>query len=107
LNIGPKGFTGEKYGGSTYWTEVLYPFIWLQKTKSCSKFIDVPLQPVDKAIENAQNNLGFKNGAALYPMVTMNGEECHNGKSHMKKSIETAIALHILTIILPVITLYS
>ena len=22
--------------------------------------------------------LGFKNGAALYPMVTMNGEECHN-----------------------------
>ncbi|HCD48152.1 MAG TPA: hypothetical protein DEQ46_05935, partial [Cryomorphaceae bacterium] len=19
LNIGPKGFTGEKYGGSTYW----------------------------------------------------------------------------------------
>jgi maltose phosphorylase len=33
---------------------------------------------LDKAIENAQNNLGFKNGAALYPMVTMNGEECHN-----------------------------
>jgi trehalose/maltose hydrolase-like predicted phosphorylase len=22
--------------------------------------------------------LGFNNGAALYPMVTMNGEECHN-----------------------------
>jgi maltose phosphorylase len=21
LNIGPKGFTGEKYGGSTYWDE--------------------------------------------------------------------------------------
>jgi hypothetical protein len=31
-----------------------------------------------------------------------------NGKSHMKKSIETAIAFAILTIIaLPVITLYS
>jgi maltose phosphorylase len=30
-----------------------------------------------KAIENAAK-LGFKNGAALYPMVTMNGEECHN-----------------------------
>ncbi len=30
-----------------------------------------------KAIENGQK-LGFKNGAALYPMVTMNGEECHN-----------------------------
>jgi maltose phosphorylase len=32
---------------------------------------------LDKAIENAIK-LGFKNGAALYPMVTMNGEECHN-----------------------------
>ena len=30
-----------------------------------------------KAIENAQK-LGFDNGAALYPMVTINGEECHN-----------------------------
>src|SRR5690606_10600266 len=32
---------------------------------------------LQKAIENAQK-LGFKDGAALYPMVTMNGEECHN-----------------------------
>ena len=32
---------------------------------------------LDKAIENA-SKLGFSNGAALYPMVTMNGEECHN-----------------------------
>jgi len=32
---------------------------------------------LDKAIENAEK-LGFSNGAALYPMVTMNGEECHN-----------------------------
>ena len=23
-------------------------------------------------------NLALHNGAALYPMVTMNGEECHN-----------------------------
>ena len=30
-----------------------------------------------KAIENA-GKLGFRAGAALYPMVTMNGEECHN-----------------------------
>jgi len=30
-----------------------------------------------KAIENA-SRLGFKEGAALFPMVTMNGEECHN-----------------------------
>ncbi len=32
---------------------------------------------LDKAIENAEK-LGFTDGAALYPMVTMNGEECHN-----------------------------
>jgi maltose phosphorylase len=32
---------------------------------------------LQKAIENAEK-LGFVDGAALYPMVTMNGEECHN-----------------------------
>jgi maltose phosphorylase len=32
---------------------------------------------LQKAIENA-HKLGFSSGAALYPMVTMNGEECHN-----------------------------
>ena len=32
---------------------------------------------LQKAIENAEK-LGFTDGAALYPMVTMNGEECHN-----------------------------
>jgi maltose phosphorylase len=30
-----------------------------------------------KAIENAKK-LGFTDGAAFYPFVTMNGEECHN-----------------------------
>ena len=34
-------------------------------------------EQLDKAIENAEK-LGFSNGAALYPMVTMNGEESHN-----------------------------
>ncbi|MDZ7680556.1 MAG: hypothetical protein U5J63_02315 [Fodinibius sp.] len=34
-------------------------------------------QHLPKAIENAEK-LGFSDGAALYPMVTMNGEECHN-----------------------------
>lgn len=32
---------------------------------------------MDKAIENGEK-LGFKDGAAMFPMVTMNGEECHN-----------------------------
>jgi len=80
LNIGPKGFTGEKYGGSTYWDTEAY----------CLQFYLATAQPevaknlclyrykqLDKAIENA-GKLGFKDGAALYPMVTMNGEECHN-----------------------------
>jgi len=32
---------------------------------------------LDASIKNA-GKLGFRDGAALYPMVTMNGEECHN-----------------------------
>jgi maltose phosphorylase len=34
LNIGPKGFTGEKYGGSTYWDTEAYciPFYMATKT---------------------------------------------------------------------------
>jgi hypothetical protein len=62
---------------------------------------------LDKAIENAQNNLGFKNGAALYPMVTMNGRNATmNGKSHEEIHRNGRLLLLFLTIIaLPVITL--
>lgn len=80
LNIGPKGFTGEKYGGSTYWDTEAYciPFYMATKDQSVArKLLEYRYNHLDKAIENAQK-LGFKNGAALYPMVTMNGEECHN-----------------------------
>ena len=80
LNIGPKGFTGEKYGGSTYWDTEAYciPFYMSTKDKQVAKNLLVyRYNHLQKAIENAQK-LGFKNGAALYPMVTMNGEECHN-----------------------------
>ncbi|MEN8187079.1 MAG: glycoside hydrolase family 65 protein [Bacteroidota bacterium] len=80
LNIGPKGFTGEKYGGSTYWDTEAYciPFYMSTKDKSVAKNLLVyRYNQLDRAIENAEK-LGFKNGAALYPMVTMNGEECHN-----------------------------
>lgn len=80
LNIGPKGYTGEKYGGSTYWDTEAYclPFYLVTSHSSISKQLLVyRYKQLDKAIENAQK-LGFKNGAALYPMVTMNGEECHN-----------------------------
>ena len=80
LNIGPKGFTGEKYGGSTYWDTEAYciPFYMATKDQKVARtLLEYRYNHLDKAIENAEK-LGFKNGAALYPMVTMNGEECHN-----------------------------
>ena len=80
LNIGPKGFTGEKYGGSTYWDTEAYciPFYMATKDQEVARnLLTYRYNQLDKAIENAAK-LGFTNGAALYPMVTMNGEECHN-----------------------------
>ncbi len=80
LNIGPKGFTGEKYGGSTYWDTEAYciPFYMATKDQQVARnLLQYRYNHLEKAIENAQK-LGFTNGAALYPMVTMNGEECHN-----------------------------
>lgn len=80
LNIGPKGFTGEKYGGSTYWDTEAYciPFYMATKDQQVARnLLAYRYNQLDKAIENA-GKLGFTNGAALYPMVTMNGEECHN-----------------------------
>ena len=80
LNIGPKGFTGEKYGGSTYWDTEAYCVPFFLGTAPANVTRNLLLyryKHLDKAIENAQK-LGFDSGAALYPMVTMNGEECHN-----------------------------
>ncbi|MFQ5445554.1 MAG: family 65 glycosyl hydrolase domain-containing protein, partial [Saprospiraceae bacterium] len=80
LNIGPKGFTGEKYGGSTYWDTEAYclPFyLATADQKVARNLLIYRFKHLKKAIENAAK-LGFTNGAALYPMVTMNGEECHN-----------------------------
>ncbi len=80
LNIGPKGFTGEKYGGSTYWDTEAYciPFYMATKNQIVARnLLEYRYNHLDKAIENAKK-LGFEKGAALYPMVTMNGEECHN-----------------------------
>ena len=80
LNIGPKGFTGEKYGGATYWDTEAYCLPFYLKTadpRVARQLLIYRYNQLDKAIENAQK-LGFNNGAALYPMVTMNGEECHN-----------------------------
>ncbi|MGE4288414.1 MAG: glycoside hydrolase family 65 protein [Salinivirgaceae bacterium] len=80
LNIGPKGFTGEKYGGSTYWDTEAYclPFYLATADQHVARnLLLYRYKQLDKAIENAAK-LGFNHGAALFPMVTMNGEECHN-----------------------------
>ncbi len=80
LNIGPKGFTGEKYGGVTYWDTEAYclPFTLGTAPQMVSKnLLLYRYKHLQKAIENAEK-LGFTDGAALYPMVTINGEECHN-----------------------------
>ncbi|MGX5856907.1 glycoside hydrolase family 65 protein [Dyadobacter jiangsuensis] len=80
LNIGPKGFTGEKYGGSTYWDTEAYCIPFYLSTadeKVARNLLVYRYKHLEKAIENA-GKLGFTDGAALYPMVTMNGEECHN-----------------------------
>ena len=80
LNIGPKGFTGEKYGGNTYWNTELccVPFFLLSTPKEIAKnLLAYRYNQLPKAIENARK-LGFKDGAALFPQVTNNGEECHS-----------------------------
>lgn len=80
LNIGPKGFTGEKYGGSTYWDTEAFLLQFYLSTKPehvARNLLIYRYRHLSKAIENA-GRLGFDQGAALYPMVTMNGEECHN-----------------------------
>ncbi|MED5016248.1 glycoside hydrolase family 65 protein [Paenibacillus chibensis] len=79
LNIGPKGFTGEKYGGSTYWDTEAYCLPFYLSTADASiarNLLIYRYKHLEKAKENARK-LGFTKGA-LYPMVTMNGEECHN-----------------------------
>lgn len=80
LNIAPKGFTGEKYGGNTYWNTELccVPFFLFSTPRSIAKnLLMYRYNQLPKAIENAEK-LGFKNGAALFPQVTNNGEECHS-----------------------------
>ncbi len=78
LNIGPKGFTGEKYGGLTYWDTEAYclPFYLATHNNQVSKnLLLYRYRHLEKAKENA-GKLGL--AGALYPMVTINGEECHN-----------------------------
>ncbi len=78
LNIGPKGFTGEKYGGATYWdTEAfIFPFyLGVASSHVAKNLLLYRYNQLPAAKKNARK-LGLK--GALYPMVTFTGEECHN-----------------------------
>lgn len=78
LNIGPKGFTGEKYGGATYWdTEAFAVPVYLGITdpKVTRNLLMYRYKQLDGAYHNAKQQ-GLK--GALFPMVTFEGIECHN-----------------------------
>lgn len=78
LNIGPKGFTGEKYGGATYWDTEMFCLPMILSVMGEQAAINLLMYrylQLEEAKKNARK-LGCK--GALYPMVTFNGEECHN-----------------------------
>lgn len=78
LNIGPKGFTGEKYGGATYWDTEAYavPLYLALADPSVSKnLLKYRHEQLPGAYHNAKQQ-GL--AGALYPMVTFTGIECHN-----------------------------
>ncbi|MGY3766212.1 glycoside hydrolase family 65 protein [Vagococcus vulneris] len=78
LNIGPKGFTGEKYGGATYWDTEAYAvplYLALADPKVTRNLLKYRHNQLPEAHHNARQQ-GLK--GALYPMVTFTGVECHN-----------------------------
>ncbi|AQP54208.1 family 65 glycosyl hydrolase [Vagococcus penaei] len=78
LNIGPKGFTGEKYGGATYWDTEAYAvplYLALAEPKVTENLLKYRHNQLPQAQHNARQQ-GLK--GALYPMVTFTGVECHN-----------------------------
>ncbi len=78
LNIGPKGFTGEKYGGATYWdTEAFcFPVYMAVAGQDVAKQL---LLYRHMQLEGAYHNAKMQGlQGALFPMVTFTGVECHN-----------------------------
>ncbi|MBQ8536868.1 MAG: glycoside hydrolase family 65 protein, partial [Clostridia bacterium] len=78
LNIGPKGFTGEKYGGATYWDTEAYclpVYMAVAGDKVARQLLQYRYDQLEGAYHNAKQQ-GLE--GALYPMVTFTGVECHN-----------------------------
>jgi len=76
LNISPKGFSGEKYSGSTYWDTEIFcaPYFLYTRPKVAKNLLLYRYDHLRNAIENAKL-LGLK--GALYPMITLDGNEGH------------------------------
>lgn len=78
LNIGPKGFTGEKYGGATYWDTEAYAvplYLALTDQSITKNLLSYRHNQLSGAEHNARQQ-GLE--GALFPMVTFTGVECHN-----------------------------
>lgn len=78
LNIGPKGFTGEKYGGATYWDTEAYLvplYLALAEPNVTRALLTYRHDQLPQAQHNARQQ-GL--AGALFPMVTFTGVECHN-----------------------------
>ncbi|GFZ26437.1 glycoside hydrolase family 65 protein [Lactobacillus corticis] len=78
LNVGPKGFTGEKYGGATYWDTEAYivpMYLAVAPASVTRALLEYRHDQLPGAYHNAKQQ-GLD--GALFPMVTFNGIECHN-----------------------------
>ncbi len=78
LNIGPKGFTGEKYGGATYWDTEAFAipvYLGVADPAVTRALLQYRFNQLEGAFHNAKMQ-GLK--GALYPMVTFDGIESHN-----------------------------
>ena len=73
LNIGPKGFTGEKYGGATYWDTEAFAipvYLGVAEPEVTRSLLQYRFDQLDGAFHNAKEQ-GL--AGALYPMVTFDG----------------------------------
>lgn len=77
ISLSPRGFTGKCYGGGTSWSTDIFGlpfFLSAADAAPARNLLEFRYRQLPQAIENARR-LGFEKGAALYPMVTINGEE--------------------------------
>ena len=89
----------------TYWDTEAYciPFYLGTKDSTVAKnLLNQRYDQLKNAIKNAEK-IGLNHGAALYPMVTVNGEECHNEweitfeEIHRNAAIAQAIKKYVTT----------